>query len=119
MAIELRSPEKILLEEGNESDEEFEEEGALKPDTTEKIEKLHLFIPPLNFSMVMKGVYRSGYPTRKNFPFLVKLGLKSILYLCPEEYPKENTFFCKEHGIQLIHHGINGNKVPFSFFTVF
>ncbi len=37
-------------------------------------------IPPSNFAMVAKGVYRSGYPVPKNFPFLKKLGLKSILY---------------------------------------
>jgi hypothetical protein len=34
--------------------------------------------------------YRSGYPNKKNFPFLKKMGLKSILYLCPEAYPDEN-----------------------------
>lgn len=38
-----------------------------------------LLIPPLNFAMVAKGVYRSGYPNTKNFAFLKKLGLKSIL----------------------------------------
>lgn len=37
------------------------------------------FIPPLNFAMVAKGVYRSGYPNKRNHPFLSKLGLKSIL----------------------------------------
>jgi hypothetical protein len=36
------------------------------------------------------GRYRSGYPNKKNFPFLKKMGLKSILYLCPEAYPDEN-----------------------------
>ena len=38
-----------------------------------------LLIPPLNFAMVAKGVYRSGFPNTKNFSFLRKLGLKSIL----------------------------------------
>ncbi len=38
-----------------------------------------IVIPPSNFAMVAKGVYRSGYPVPKNFPFLKKLGLKSIL----------------------------------------
>ena len=45
----------------------YEEEGGL-------------LIPPTNFAMVAKGVYRSGYPNPKNFAFLKKLGLKSILY---------------------------------------
>lgn len=39
----------------------------------------NLLIPPQNFAMVAKGVYRAGYPNPKNFPFLKKLGLKSIM----------------------------------------
>lgn len=38
-----------------------------------------LLIPPLNFAMVDRGVYRSGYPNAKNLPFLRKLKLKSIV----------------------------------------
>ena len=38
-----------------------------------------VLVPPLNFAMVAPGVYRSGYPNKKNFPFLRKLGLKSIM----------------------------------------
>jgi tyrosine-protein phosphatase SIW14 len=38
-----------------------------------------LYIPPLNFSMIAKGLYRSGYPNKKNHPFLKKLKLKTIL----------------------------------------
>jgi len=84
-------------------DDEEEEEEALQ----------RMFIPPLNFAMVAKGVYRSGYPNPKNFPFLKKLGLKSILYLCPESYPTSNMDFIKKHGINLFHFGIDGNKEPF------
>ncbi|KAG7395852.1 hypothetical protein PHYBOEH_003098 [Phytophthora boehmeriae] len=36
-------------------------------------------IPPLNFSMVASGVYRSGFPNKKNHAFLQQLGLKSVL----------------------------------------
>ena len=38
-------------------------------------------IPPLNFSMVASGVYRSGFPNKKNHAFLQQLGLKSVLYV--------------------------------------
>ena len=38
-----------------------------------------LLIPPLNFAMVDKGVYRSGYPNMKNLPFLQKLRLRSVV----------------------------------------
>ena len=70
-----------------------------------------VLIPPLNFAMVAKGVYRSGYPNAKNHTFLSKLKLKSILYLCPEEYSAANMKFMSENGIQLLHYGIKGNKV--------
>jgi hypothetical protein len=36
-------------------------------------------VPPLNFAMVAPGVYRSGHPNRQNFPFLRKLGLKTVM----------------------------------------
>ena len=72
-----------------------------------------LFIPPMNFAMVQKGIYRSGYPNQKNHKFLSKLQLKSILYLCPEDYSKENVAFARKHGINILHHGMQGNKEPF------
>lgn len=37
------------------------------------------FVPPLNFSMVEHGVFRSGFPDVSNFPFLQSLGLRSVL----------------------------------------
>jgi tyrosine-protein phosphatase SIW14 len=54
--------------------------NQIERDEEEEEEPERMFIPPLNFAMVAKGVYRSGYPNPKNFPFLKKLGLKSILY---------------------------------------
>lgn len=36
-------------------------------------------LPPQNFAIVSSFVYRSSFPTRKNFPFLRSLGLKSVL----------------------------------------
>eukprot|EP01137_Pigoraptor_chileana_P014587 Opistho-2@69394 len=72
-----------------------------------------IFVPPLNFAMVAPGVYRSGYPNKKNFPFLKRLGLKSLLYLCPEPYAENNVGFLTENGIGLFHFGIFGNKEPF------
>jgi hypothetical protein len=35
--------------------------------------------PPANFNLVVSGVYRSSFPKKKNFGFLKKLGLRSIL----------------------------------------
>lgn len=39
------------------------------------------FVPPLNFSLVEDGIYRSGFPMPINYPFLKQLGLKTIVYL--------------------------------------
>ena len=44
-------------------------------------------IPPLNFGRVCRGVYRSGFPGRKNFAFLRKLALGAVLNISEHEYP--------------------------------
>lgn len=40
-----------------------------------------LYVPPLIFSLVEHGIYRSGFPMPINYPFLEQLGLKTIIYL--------------------------------------
>ncbi|XVF21044.1 hypothetical protein REPUB_Repub12eG0056500 [Reevesia pubescens] len=70
-------------------------------------------IPPLNFSMVDNGIFRSGFPDSANFSFLQTLNLRSIIYLCPEPYPEANTEFLKSNGIRLFQFGIEGAKEPF------
>ncbi|XP_057820520.1 tyrosine-protein phosphatase DSP1 isoform X1 [Cryptomeria japonica] len=72
-----------------------------------------LFVPPLNFSIVEKGIFRSGFPNSSNFPFLETLQLRSIIYLCPEPYPEDGTEFLHKRGIQLFQFGIDGHKEPF------
>ncbi|KNC97164.1 hypothetical protein, variant [Spizellomyces punctatus DAOM BR117] len=69
--------------------------------------------PTENFNMVTKGVYRSAFPKKKNFSFLKKLGLKSILTLILEEYPDQNKKFMEENKIKLFQFGVAGNKEPF------
>lgn len=39
------------------------------------------YVPPLNFSLVEDGIYRSGFPQPVNYEFLKKLKLKLIIYL--------------------------------------
>ncbi|KAF6175547.1 hypothetical protein GIB67_023067 [Kingdonia uniflora] len=72
-----------------------------------------LLVPPFNFSMVERGIYRSGFPNSVNFAFLETLNLKSIVYLCPETYPEENSEFLKNHDIKLFQFGIEGTKDPY------
>ena len=69
--------------------------------------------PPDNFAMVWRGIYRSSFPTKKNFRFLQQLGLRSVVYLCPEDYPESHTTFLADQGAQLLQFGLEGNKEPF------
>ncbi|KAL8209147.1 hypothetical protein R6Q57_008559 [Mikania cordata] len=72
-----------------------------------------LYTPPSNFSMVVHGVFRSGFPDSVNFSFIKTLGLRSIVYLCPEPYPEHNVEFLKANRIHLFQFGIEGTKEPF------
>jgi len=72
-----------------------------------------VYIAPDNFAMVQPGVYRSGFPKMKNFPFLQRIGLKSILTLVLEEYPHANKVFLDQHDMRLFQFGVPGNKEPF------
>ncbi|CBI28868.3 unnamed protein product, partial [Vitis vinifera] len=63
--------------------------------------------------MVDNGIFRSGFPDTANFAFLQTLGLRSIIYLCPETYPEANNEFLKSNGIKLFQFGIEGYKEPF------
>lgn len=44
-------------------------------------DELEEYMPPENLAMVCKGVYRSALPKKKNFPYLKRMGLKSVLCL--------------------------------------
>jgi hypothetical protein len=76
-------------------------------------------IPCENFSLVCKGVYRSSFPKKKNFAFLKRLQLKSVLYIIKliirtlilEDYPEQNQKFLELNGIKLFQFGVAGNKV--------
>ena len=78
-----------------------------------KINPDELIVPPVNFSLVAKGIYRGSYPNFRNFSFLKHLELKAVLFLSPEDYPPKNLRFLKENGINLITVQMEGNKEPF------
>ncbi|XP_073127300.1 inositol diphosphatase DSP1-like [Henckelia pumila] len=82
------------------------------PTTAVNVEESR-FLPPLNFSMVDHGIYRSGFPDTPNFPFLETIGIRSIIYLCPEPYPQVNVQFLNANKIRLFHFGIEGSKEPY------
>ncbi|KAK9763782.1 tyrosine-protein phosphatase siw14 [Basidiobolus ranarum] len=82
------------------------------PIISEEIFEEELY-PPENFNLISPFVYRSAFPKKKNFAFLKKLGLKSILTLILEDYPDQNMKFLEASGIQLLQFGVAGNKEPF------
>jgi tyrosine-protein phosphatase SIW14 len=75
--------------------------------------------PPINYSAVEPGcIYRSGFPTPFNFPFLRRLSLRSILCLSPKLLEKgADGFplveFCAEEGIALRGAEVGDNQEPF------
>ncbi|XP_021889144.1 probable tyrosine-protein phosphatase At1g05000 [Carica papaya] len=99
--IAARDPPPANGKEDGEEDENEERDGE------------DLFVPPLNFAIVDTGIFRSGFPDSANFSFLQTLGLRSIIYLCPEPYPETNNEFLKANGIKLFQFGIEGCKEPF------
>jgi tyrosine-protein phosphatase SIW14 len=59
---------------------------------------------------VAHGVYRSSYPTKKTLPFLKHIGVRSIVYLCLEEYTDGAKKFLEENDIRLFPHGTPGRE---------
>ncbi|KAI8955812.1 tyrosine phosphatase family-domain-containing protein [Xylaria longipes] len=55
--------------------------------------------PPVNFSMVSEGLYRSGYPQAQDFPFMQNLKLKTIVTLVKKELPGGYQEFIESNGI--------------------
>ncbi len=72
-----------------------------------------LLIPPLSFSLVCPGIYRSACPSQRNFDFLAGLGLKSIVYLCADAYPAESAAHFHSAGVNVRSFKIDGNREPF------
>ncbi|GAA5829658.1 hypothetical protein JCM11251_000238 [Rhodosporidiobolus azoricus] len=68
--------------------------------------------PPLNFALVVPGVYRSGHPNKRNFPFLDSLRLKSIMYLCTDDYKPDTHTYALEKELHIFHLRIDVSKDP-------
>jgi len=69
--------------------------------------------PPINFNLVCPGVYRSGYPTRHNLQFLMRLKLRTIVSLEDTAYPDEVQTWIHENGIVVIYCAVTQSKEPF------
>ena len=72
-----------------------------------------LLEPMENFVLVSPGIFRSAFPKKRNFSFLKKLKLRSILTLILEEYPTQNKTFLQDNNIKFFQFGVAGNKVRY------
>jgi tyrosine-protein phosphatase SIW14 len=57
---------------------------------------------PTNFGTVVPGVYRSSYPQSEDYPFLEKLGLKTVVTLVQKDFPAGYKSFLNKNDIK--HH---------------
>jgi tyrosine-protein phosphatase SIW14 len=61
----------------------------------------------------MPSVYRSGYPNARNFAFLTKLGIKTILNLNRESYLPNNVAHAQASDIAIHQVKLQSNVEPF------
>ncbi|KAJ2785177.1 protein-tyrosine-phosphatase [Coemansia interrupta] len=59
-------------------------------------------IPPYRFERVQDRLYRGGYPKPRNFRFLKRQRLKTILSLIPQNQDPHLTSFCHANSIALL-----------------
>ncbi|THV67106.1 hypothetical protein D6C78_09883 [Aureobasidium pullulans] len=73
--------------------------------------RLRMYVPPVNFGAVeTNSIYRSGYPTSKNFDFINSLNIRTILTLVPEPLSEEYITFMEENHIRHYQIHIPANK---------
>ncbi len=69
--------------------------------------------PPLSFSRVRDGIYRSAYPSKRTFPFIAKLNLKALICVNPSDIRSELRDYAAENSIKLFAVDIGHNQEPF------
>ncbi|KAJ2745346.1 tyrosine-protein phosphatase siw14 [Coemansia sp. BCRC 34301] len=72
-----------------------------------------LIVPPLNFAMIAPGIYRSGFPNTKSHPFLLQLGLRTIVYVFDGASQPYHQQFLATNSIAFKHFYVAANKEPF------
>ena len=76
--------------------------------------------PPFRFACVEENLYRGAYPKERNYRFLKRLKLRSILSLTPSSPTAPLLAFCDKNGIQSIHVKVDKPKedIPLTFSQV-
>jgi hypothetical protein len=65
--------------------------------------KLITLVPPTRFAHVSPGITRGAYPTLRNFRFLSRLQLKTIISLIPETPTPDVMLFAEMAGVRVVH----------------
>jgi tyrosine-protein phosphatase OCA6 len=65
--------------------------------------KLITLVPPTRFAHVNPGITRGAYPTLRNFRFLSRLQLKTIICLSPEAPTPDVMLFAEMAGVRVVH----------------
>ena len=79
----------------------------------------HLLVPPLNFAMVVPGIYRSGFFNYRNYRFLKEsVRIRSVMHLSTEKYTEhkigqDNLVFMEDNSIQMFTCKLGPHKEPF------
>eukprot|EP00903_Cladosiphon_okamuranus_P006671 g6513.t1 len=61
-----------------------------------------MITPPFRFGAVEADVFRSAQPTLKNYRFLSRLKLRTVVSIAPEGPMEDETLFCREQASQLV-----------------
>ena len=70
---------------------------------------------PLQFSLIVRGLYRSSYPSSRTLPFISTLNLKSMICLDIKLVNDELRMYCQTNEIILHEFNIGTNHEPFLF----
>ncbi|TGJ84244.1 hypothetical protein E0Z10_g4534 [Xylaria hypoxylon] len=66
--------------------------------------------PPINFSAVSEGLYRSSYPQTQDYPFIQSLKLKTIVTLVKKDLPDGYQEFIQDNRITHTIFDMTGTK---------
>lgn len=71
------------------------------------------YYAPLSFGRINEGILRSAYPTRRTFPFVDTLQIKTFVCLCPNELKDELREYARSRDIKILSYDIKFNQDPF------
>ncbi|ORZ25257.1 protein-tyrosine phosphatase [Absidia repens] len=80
--------------------------------------RLPNLIPPFRYTMVEEDLFRGGFPKPRNYRFLKRLRLKTILSLIPDKPTPELQDFCERENIHMLRLTVDRMKednIPLSY----